>query len=277
MTSVPGQIRTKIERVHVPVLPLFPIVIGWLITTSAFAIEPHRAAYRLSLDPAKPTTSGIDAVDGILVLEWREHCDQWHLKQQLAFDAFRSEQFLYGINVTFSAIEDKSGETYQFLVERDFPQSVTERFIGKASREESGEVIVEFSEPPMEQTLPVGTVFPMAHFESVFERFVAGETGFHNMLMFDGSGIDSLATVQTIISPLGTDVVDTASGEQELEGGVLSMAFFGEEQASETPDFTNRLWIDTEGIVHEVALDYPDFRLVGAPLEVDLFDPPQCN
>lgn len=243
----------------------------------AAALEPHRAAYRLSLgdwDAAAPMME-VNGVDGLLVIEWRRACDGWLARQWLGFVATTEEEQSFSHDVRFSSWESFDGDRLRFSVRSFEGAEVEEEFRGEGSADPGG-VTAHFRQPEDRRVnLPGGTVFPTEHLELVLRGAAAGE----NLLshkVFDGWGFDALTQITTAIGQ--PRPLDATAGRNGAGGRAwpVSMAYYNVEAQADVPEFEAAFLLDEKGVLRDLELDYGDLKLEANLLELESLEAPDC-
>ena len=253
---------------------------GLLVATWSFAagavLQPHVAAYRLSL--AGQPTLGIpfSEVRGGLVIEWRRACDGWLSRQRLAFVGTLEEGGNLSHDVRFSSWEALDGSRMRYSYRSYGDQELQEDFRGEAWLEPSAGGVATFSEPSEHQVeLPPETIFPTAHIEEVLEEARAGAR-FVSHQVFDGAGFDSLTQITSVIGQARTAEPSAKDGAAGGRAWPVSMAYYDLHEASDTPKFEAEFLLGENGVLRDVVLDYGDFQLDATLEKLDLMPPPDC-
>jgi hypothetical protein len=262
-------------------------------TSSAFAqaaLAPHLAAYRLALHDQAGAGALVEARGG-LVIEWRLECDGWVSRQRLGFVASTDGGGPINHDVRFTSWESADGTRLRYVVRSFEDNELKEEYRGLAELEAGGAGVADFSAPRKEAVkLPPGTVFPTEHMQLVLDAAAAGQR-FVSHEVFDGFGFDALTQVTSVIgesrpakptdagSAERTDVdraEQTGVGSEKGQAWPVSMAYYNIERGEETPQFEASFLLDDRGILHDVLLDYGDFRLDATLEQLELLDRPDC-
>jgi hypothetical protein len=240
---------------------------------------PHRAAYRLSLAEAE-SSSGLAAVRGGLVLEWRAACDGWLSLQRLGFVAESDEGPGFTYDVRFSSWESRDNTQLRFNVRSFDGPRVQEEFRGLATLEGPGaRGAARYSLPEGDVVeLPAGTIFPTEHVADLIEAAQAGERVVSRQV-FDGSGENALTRATAIIGkPEAVRPAGGTGGEERR--WPVGIAYFGEGKAEgddALPQFEISFNLSEGGVLHDVRLDYGEFTLDARLERLETFDQPDCS
>lgn len=247
--------------------------------SAAAALEPHRAAYRLSLANSH-SMSGLSDVSGGLVIEWKRACDGWLSHQRLGFVAGTETGGDFRHDVRFSSWEAIDGSKLRYTIRSYDGDVLREEYMGEAALEAAdGGGIASFTKPDQRDiVLPPGTVFPTDHMNRVLAEANGGQS-FVSHEVFDGWGFDALTQVT---SAIGRQRPFEPSSDQEIpsdpNGQVwpVSMAYYNTEQQSDLPEFEAEFMLTKQGVLQELILDYGDFQLKAILAEFERLDTPAC-
>jgi hypothetical protein len=243
------------------------------------ALEPHRAAYRLTL-AGSDRMSGLASVNGGLVIEWQRACDGWLSHQRLGFVAGTETGEDFSHDVRFSSWEASDGSKMRYTVRSYDGDVLREEYMGEAaiiSADRGG--TATFTRPDQREIdLPPGTVFPTDHINQVLADADSGQT-FVSHEVFDGWGYDALTQVTSVI---GRQHPYQPSNDSEIpsdpDGAVwpVNMAYYNKAQKSDLPEFEAEFMLTSQGVLQELLLDYGDFRLKATLAEFEILDRPAC-
>lgn len=243
--------------------------------SAAVELLSHRAAYRLSLADKSMTAGGVTAVRGGLVLEWRDSCAGAISNQRLGFIASLDEGGDTSYDVRFSSWESPDNKQLRFTVRTFDDGYLFEEFRGEATLDNAGAGLAAFSEPPGEElALPRGTLFPSEHLRRLIDGAERGEVVISHDV-FDGSGPEGLSQVTAVIGKA------KPAPEDGNESGKLrwpvTLAYHDVHGADDMPVFEITFQLSDRGVLHDLVLDYGDFRLKAELEQLDTFDPPECG
>lgn len=242
---------------------------------NAAALEPHVAAYRLSLAGGSEMTSPFTEVRGGLVVEWQLACDGWLSRQRLAFIGTLQEGGNLGHDVRFSSWEALDGSRLRYSYRAYSDDQLQEEFRGEAVLEAQDGGVATFSAPSERRIeLPAGTVFPTVHIQEVLSEAAAGKQ-FVSHQVFDGAGFDSLTQITSVIGP-PRPVERLAGQEGNGRAWPVSMAYYELQPPSDMPNFEANFLLGENGVLRDVMLDYGDFKLKGELESLDLLERPDC-
>jgi len=238
------------------------------LADTASGILPHRAGYELSLRSVR-SGSGVIDVNGILSYDWTDSCDGWIVEQRYVLRVIRGEGPAVEITASYANWESKDGLKYRFNVKRGQGQSEDDgasEVQGEATLDGKGKGgTVRFEKPePQTIKLPAGTLFPTEHTLLLIAKAKAGEK-FDRHPVFDGAEVEGPSMMSAFLLPRrdappgGNPKVLTAP--QPVYPA--SIAVFSDDAKSEMPSFEMTIYLQENGVVPELIMDYGDFSVRG--------------
>lgn len=234
----------------------------------AQSILPHRAGYELRLESVRPGSGIVDAT-GVLSYDWADSCDGWTVGQRYLLDIARGEGPPLRVMAAYTNWESKDGLRYRYYVKRSRKAGggdEREEVRGEAQLDAKTHAGKAKFKKPREETLrlPEGTVFPTAHTIVLLKKAAAGEK-FDRRYVFDGSELERPSTISAFIlpkrkaPPAGHPKVLTAP--QPV--WPISLGVFSGEGAAESPEFEMTIYLQSNGVVPEMTMNYGDFTVRG--------------
>lgn len=265
-------------------LRLLALALGAMVAQPVASAQPasaavellsHRAAYRLSLAKGSPAAGGVTAVRGGLVLEWRDSCAGAITNQRLGFIASLEEGGDLSYDVRFSSWESPDSKELRFTVRTFDDGYLLEEVRGEAALDDAGAGLAAFSEPAGEElVLPRGTLFPSEHMRRLIDGAERGDVVI-SYDVFDGTGPEGLNLVTAVIGKGKPAPVDgDESGKLRWP---VTLAYHDAHGVDDMPAFEVAYQLSDRGVVHDLVLDYGDFRLKAELEQLDTFDPPECQ
>jgi len=241
---------------------------GAALADDAGKILPHRAGYELTLRSVR-SGSGIIDVSGILSYDWADTCDGWIIEQRYVLRVIRGEGPAVEITASYANWESKDGLRYRFNVKRGQGESEEDgvsEVQGEAKLDGKGKGGVAHFEKPESQDikLPEGTLFPTEHTLLLIEKAKAGEK-FDRHPVFDGAELEGPSMMSAFLlprrdaAPGGTPSMLTAA--QPV--WPANIAVFSDGEKAEMPNFEMTIYLQENGVVPELIMDYGDFSVVG--------------
>jgi hypothetical protein len=213
--------------------------------------------------------SGVIDVTGILSYDWTDSCDGWIIEQRYVLQIVRGDGPVVEISASYANWESKDGLRYRFNVKRGRggrEDDTTTEVQGEASLEGKGKGgVAHFEKPEVQDIkLPAGTLFPTDHTLLLIERAKAGEK-FNRFPVFDGAEVEGPSMMTAFLLPKrdappgGKPSMLTAA--QPV--WPTTIAVFSDGEKSEMPSFEMTIYLQENGVVPELIMDYGDFSVLG--------------
>ncbi|WP_439814757.1 cell envelope integrity EipB family protein [Zavarzinia sp. CC-PAN008] len=247
---------------------------------SASILVPHRAVYDLKLGDAK-MSSGVEALDGRMVMEWADACDGYTLTQRIQTRIYSSDGDPTVTDFRITTWESKDGKSFRFAARQTTNDQVTEDYKGSAVLKDDGSGLVSYTQPSNGQLeLGKGTLFPTQHTLALIE---AAQAGKHllSKRVFDGSGPDvSYEAVAALGKPIAADVtLPQGKGVEMLKGQPswpMQLAYFPLVTTDGVPEYEIGFRMFQNGISTNLVLNYGDFSVNGVLNELQTLPEPGC-
>ena len=258
------------------VLGLLAALLVAPLAAAGATLEPHVAAYRLTLADQTAIGNPFIEVRGGLVIEWRLACDGWLSRQRLAFVGTLQEGGTLGHDVRFSSWESLDGTRMRYSYRSYDDRQLQEEFRGDAQLEPPRGGAANFTTPSVRRVdLPPGTIFPTEHMRQVLAKGAAGEQ-FVSHQVFDGAGFDSLTEITSVIGQPRMIELSTDRPGARRQAWPVSMAYYDLHERSDTPKFEAEFLLDEDGVIRDVLLDYGEFRLDAVLDKLEMIARPDC-
>jgi len=233
----------------------------------AEAMAAHRAAYRLTFDKARDN-SDVARAEGAMIFEVLDACDGWASRQRLTMRLQDRDGQTIETASDYSTWESKDGRRLRFSLTQMTAGAVSNRVSGEATLQPDGSGTANYDQPRADQeTLPAGTLLPMAHTIRAIAAARAGER-ILNVPLMDGTSEDGAQDSTTILSPWQRD----AQGQPRFpllgnqESGRMRIAFFGKDNnggGAASPDYEVGLRYYANGVADELNMDFGEFAVNG--------------
>lgn len=242
-------------------------------------LQSHRAIYDLTLNRARQG-SGIQTVQGRLVLEWSRVCDGYILNQRLLTETQDTEGEVSVYDYSVATWESEDGRRFRFRSRNLLNGDVVDETDGTARRGGGAEPGEAHFTKPEEKTvpLPADVIFPTEH---TVRLVTAAEAGRKTLpvRVFDGSGIDSVYETFAAIGPAAAMKTDSKGDVGLLagkKGWPVTLAYFAQDAKDELPEFEIGFRLFDNGIAGDIHLDYQDFALNGRLTMLQKLPPAGC-
>ena len=244
-------------------------------------ILPHRAGYELTLKSAR-SGSGVIDVTGILSYDWTDSCDGWVTEQRYVLQVVRGDGPVVEISASYANWESKDGLRYRFYVKRSRGAEEEEQNTevqGEAKLEGEGlGGVARFEKPEKQQIkLQKGTMFPTAHTLLLIKQAMAGEK-FDRHPVFDGAEVEGPSTMTAFLLPKRPE---PPGGKPPMLTEAqpvwpATIAVFSGAETVETPSFEMTIYLQQNGVVPELVMDYGDFTVHGRLKLFEKLKKPEC-
>jgi len=259
----------SVPRLFVSLFSGVVMVTAATVTAAAAqTVLPHRAGYELRLESVRPGSGVVDAV-GALSYDWSDSCDGWTVGQKYLLDIVRGEGPSFRISATYSNWEAKDGLRYRYYVKRSRgagDDASPEEVRGESqldAKNHAGKAVFEL---PRKETLelPKGTVFPTAHTIILLKKALAGEK-FDRRYVFDGSELEGPSIISAFILPKRAAPPGGHPKALVAPQPVwpISLGVFSAEKNSESPEFEMTIYMQANGVVSEMTMNYGEFTIRG--------------
>jgi len=245
---------------------VFALVLGAPDVLAAPQLQSHRAIYELSLARARQG-SGIQNVQGRLVLEWAQVCDGYILNQRLVTETLDVDGDVSIYDYSVASWESLDGLRFRYNSRNLVNGNLIEETDGTArmdGRKGGGEA--RFAKPEQKMVaLPVGAIFPTEHTAQIIEAALAGRSALP-ALVFDGSGLESIYDTFAAIGRGGEAAVRGEGDVSLLQGRrswPVTLSYFPQGSKEAIPDFEIGFRLYDNGIAGDIHLGYADFALDG--------------
>lgn len=246
---------------------------------------PHKALYAVKLQHAK-SGSQIANIEGQMYYEWNYDCNAWSSKHRFNVLYEYTDSPAMRISSDFSNFEAFDGATLDYNVQRKQNGQQYEEIRGHANAfpKIAGEAIYNVPRGLL-QTLPAGTLYPMAHTVKVVEQAKAGKT-FMNAIVFDGSDDKGPVEINAFIgkSVKGNenfeDIKDNPAFDHTLLNGAanqVQLAFFPQDKSEEESDYEMNLTMHHNSIISDMVINYDDFSVSQTLIAIEKIDHDKIN
>ncbi len=237
----------------------------------AAAMAPHRAAYRLTLDRARPDGQ-VSSASGAMLFEVRDACEGWTTRQRLSLRILDRAGDTVETASDYSTWESKDGARLRFTLTQSAQGAVTQRISGEAVLNGDKGGTVTYEQPEAQQvTLPPGTILPMAHTIRSLALARAGEKMLITPL-FDGTSTDGAQDSTTLLQAWTANPPANPRFPLLAQPSArMRIAFFDRDAAAGagTPDYEVGLRYFANGVADEMKMDFGDFTLDGKVEELE--------
>ncbi|MEZ5925013.1 MAG: cell envelope integrity EipB family protein [Hyphomicrobiaceae bacterium] len=259
-----------------------------LVLPEVSGMVPHRAVYEISLGKAT-SAAGITDVRGRLVFEFTGSvCEGFAQNMRFVMEITDREGTAKISDLRSSTWEGADGDTFRFEIENLEPDQAadTEKTVGKAVRDTSGQVEIALTKPAHADLTFAGPVyFPLQHTAALIAAAKRGDKRLE-ALVYDGSDLgQKLFETATAIGNAGAgdeSELDGVANAQSLKGQPswpMTIAYFGTESdlGPGTPEHEMSFRVYPNGVIRSVKLDYGTLTLDGRLSQIEFLTPKACS
>lgn len=243
----------------------------------AAELSPHRAAYAINLDQASEAVD-LSAASGQIAYGLEKVCDGWLAAQNGTLNLHLPSGEVAEQAVQYSTWEAADGSQYRFTVKSE--EADPQVILGTAQISPGAEGQVVFAQPQGEQfTLPVGTMFPVAHTAFMIDAARAGKNQIENYI-FEGTDVEGAKLLVAFISPLSAqskDIIKALGGDLlGRPGWNFRMAYFDPQDQSGEPLYEVGVDLLDNGVAPRWILDYGAYSVEMKLSKVEPMAKPDC-
>ena len=222
----------------------------------------HRALYSLTLDNRSQVGAATDVIGarGTMGYEVLDACDGWATHQQLDMVVTNADGQNIHMVSDYTTWESKDGLSFRFHTRQTTDDDVTSQTDGDAKLNGPGGAgVAHYTNPKeMTKTLPAGTLFPMAHTETLLAAARAGKK-FITLPLFDGTSDEGAEDSSIVVLDWKQPTPTAYPILSPLASTRVHLAFFERTPSTTTPDYqvTMRYW--ENGVADNLTMDFGDF------------------
>ncbi len=222
------------------------------------ASAAHRAFYTLTLSNSRG--GDIVAARGTMGYEVIDACDGWAVRQRLSMTLTNTDGQDIDMVSDYATWESKDGLKFRFHMKQTTDSAVTSQTDGDAKLDRAGGPGEAHYTVPSEatKTLPLGTLFPMAHTSAILAAAESGKR-FLALPLFDGTDDSGAEDSSIIILDWKKPQPSKYTFLAELPSTRVRLAFFDHDSKSEVPtdQVGMRYW--ENGVADNLQMDFGDF------------------
>ncbi|HVY17473.1 MAG TPA: cell envelope integrity EipB family protein [Rhodopila sp.] len=238
------------------------------------AMLAHRALYTLTLARAK--SQDVIAAHGTMGYAVADACDGWTSEQRLRMTVTNADGQEIEMASDYATWEAKNGLKFRFHMRQTTDTAVSSQTDGEATLTKAGGPGEVHYTLPKDKTvpLPAGTVFPMAHTETLLAAALHNQR-FLNLPLFDGTdenGVEDSFIIALDQKPPMHTAYPVLSA---LPSARVHISFFDHDVKSMMPTYevTMRYW--ENGVADNMTMDFGDF-VMNAKLKEFAPQPKRC-
>jgi uncharacterized protein (DUF2141 family) len=249
---------------YLPVLALLTLTPGLAAAADlASALTGQDATYTLTL--AKVRTHDVTGATGAMRFSMVDGCTGWGTTQHMTLLIRNADGSLNKSVSDYMTWETKDGKTLTFVLrERDNDGKLVTDDAGTATHtgpDNAGQVVYTTPAGRL-MPLPPGTLFPMAHTETLLAGGTSGKKTIA-VPLFDGTS-DSGAQ-NTFIAILGHQGPQPSPFPvlAKLPSTDVDISFYDRKNSDQNPNFRSQMRYYDDGVATNILLDFGDFVMRG--------------
>ncbi len=230
---------------------------------------PHKALYEINLESASSGSQLVN-IKGHMYYEWAYDCEAWNSRHSFNVLYEYADNPAMRITSDFSNFERYDGSSLDYSAIREQNGVQYEEIRGHAEVPQNGEGLARYNKPEgLEQSLPEGTLFPLAHTIKTISAIKDGKR-FFNATIFDGSDDEGPVEINAFIGKKVTEprALSAAKDNDRLDEALLNgaahnvqLAFFPQSKNEQEADYEMNLTLHHNSIISDMVIDYGDFKV----------------
>ena len=245
---------------HAAEAPVANLPAGTPLPGLAAPMAAHRAQYKLILDPQQG--SDVIAGTGSMTYEVLDACDGWAVRQRLDMQLTGTDGHRTHLVSDYVTWEAKTGLSFRFHMRQTTDGQVVSRTDGSARLDRAGGPGEAHFTAPADETrlLPRGTLFPMAHTETILAAAAAGKR-FLALPLFDGTDDDGAENSGVVIVSRRPPAPAPYPLLAALPSARIRIAFFERKPDTMLPDYEVGMRYWANGVADALNMNFGDFTM----------------
>lgn len=240
--------------------------------TAITKIMPHRAVYAVKLKSAKEE-SNIEDTNGKMVIELKQDCNGWTLKQDSASVIDVKSMPTEIMRSLYVAWESNDGKHLKFHTERIYNESIKDTVGGSAGFNKQGGFIIYTTPQTTRVNMKPGTLPPIAHMKKLLESAQSGESTVSQQV-FDGSFFGNPVQINTFIGKKKGTCSASLANEPVWP---MNLAIYAMPSVLATPNFEITQAIASNGVMCSYTIDFGDYSVQGTLEKLEYLPESVCG
>ena len=262
---------------------LLPFLAVWAVQADDIKLQPHRAAYEITLGAAK-TRNSLSSATGKLTYEFiGDACEGYSTKTHFLTALQSQEGSTQTTDITSTTFESGDGREIRFLTAAKSNDKITNSADGTARRQDDDTLKVSLN-LPKKQVLSFGpgALFPSQHSLALLKTARSDENIFRADL-FDGTeGAKKVYATTGIIGKARDEVAPDhpAASLAKLPRYKIALSFFGPEadrSGEQTEMYNVASVLFDNGVTYSLRLNYPEFSFEARMISLELLPAGNCK
>jgi EipB-like len=247
-------------------------------------LQPHKIAYEIALDKAQSSSNFVSA-RGLMAFEFTGNaCDGYATNFRQVTELSDSDGNARQLDFKVNSWEDGAANQFRFTLKNLINGQVSRDVDGEARKAADGSLAIAIKRPAHKKLDFDGdAVFPTRHLAQLILAAKGGERRFARKI-FDGS--EGGEKVFETLSSIGQPMQEAQNGRVEpalrnpamdqLARWPVSTTYFEEGPGDRVPVYTMRLVVFENGVISDLAFEFPDFTLKARAVRVEMLKSEPC-
>lgn len=220
----------------------------------------QKATYSLTLSRVRGHS--VTGATGRLEFDVLETCNAYTVSQKMILLIRNQDGSLNRTVSDYDTWESKNGRRFSFLLRQGDGKTMKIEDQGSAVTGPDGGKVVYTVPGGRVETLPAGTLFPMAHTRAILEAAAAGKP-YIDPPLFDGTSTHGAEHTFVAILARSPARKDSFPALASLPSTLVDIGFWRRDLKDDEPDFRTQMRYFTNGVSRDVRLDFGNFVMTG--------------
>ncbi len=220
----------------------------------------QNASYTLTL--SKVRGHSVTGATGRLEFNVRNTCDAYTVSQKMTLLIRNQDGTLSRTISDYDTWEAKDGRHFTFLLRQGNGTSMKVEDQGTAVMGPKGGKVTYIVPKGRTESLPPGTLLPMAHTAAIIDAAEAGQR-FIGPPLFDGTSSRGAEHTFVAILQRRQPQHDRFADLAKLPSALVDIGFWPRTEKDDEPDFRTQMRYFTNGVSRDVRLDFGNFVMTG--------------
>ena len=239
----------------------FCILIFIIISCDCWAIESHKAEYRLSLF-GNSLETGIKDIQGKSNYILKEECHGWNTTEKILLSFKLKNSIETNLSSVWSTFETFSGQSYQFNMTENINGKETNNFIGFSNISTNISNAKYFSDKEYEVSLSENIEFPITHLKNLILAAQNNKKIYSSNLFLGSELSDSNKIVTAIIGrKKANEKYNFKNNLFQRFYWPVNLAYYNPGKELDKPEFTISAQLQQNGVIIGYVVDYGEFSV----------------
>ncbi len=239
----------------------FFLLIFIIISCDCWAIESHKAEYRLSLF-GNSLETGIKDIQGKSNYILKEECHGWNTSEKILLSFKLKNSIETNLLSVWSTFETFSGQSYQFNMTENINGKETNNFIGFSNISTNISNAKYFSDKEYEVSLGENIEFPITHLKNLILAAQNNKKIYSSNLFLGSELSDSNKIVTAIIGrKKANEKYNFKNNLFQKFYWPVNLAYYNPGKELDKPEFTISAKLQQNGVIIGYVVDYGEFSV----------------